>query len=107
MRIYLTSVEETNKIDEIQKKIKSIFPEYSVSVVPNKYASKEGKKEIKEYSKMYYEKNKERILAAKKERYYKAKTSKGIDISPQYYETDNNSKSEVKSKNMKKRQYER
>ncbi len=103
MRVYLTSVDETNSINEIQKKIRLIFPEYSVTVIPNKYASKEGKKEIKEYAKMYYEKNKEKILAKKKERYNKEKTSKEIDITPQYYETDNNSK----SKNVKKRQYER
>ena len=103
MRIYLTSVDETNRKDEIQKKIKSIFPEYSVKAIPNKYATKEGKKQIKEYSKMYYEKNKERILAEKKERYYNGRTHKDLDVSSPNHETTNN----LKSKKIKKKQYER
>jgi hypothetical protein len=68
MRIHCTSVAESNRKDEIQRKIQELFPECKVVVIPNRYTTKEGKKEVQEYAKSYYEKNKESILAKKKER---------------------------------------
>ena len=47
MRIYLTSVEETKKMEQIQHLVKSLFPNYSVVTIPNKYATEKGKAEVK------------------------------------------------------------
>lgn len=73
MRINLTSVEESKKADQIQKIIKSIFPNYTVTVIPNKYATEKGKQEVQAYQKSYYEKNKPAILAKKRERDFRKK----------------------------------
>ena len=51
MRIYLTSVEESQKANEILKLVKNIFPNYTVRVIPNKYATEKGKVELKAYQK--------------------------------------------------------
>lgn len=73
MRIQLTSVEESEKAEQIQKIIKSLFPNYTVTVIPNKYATEKGKAEVKAYQKAYYENNKETILAKKRERDFRKK----------------------------------
>lgn len=52
MRINLTSVEESKHAKQIEKLVKSLFPNYSVVVIPNEYATIEGKKyELKLYNK--------------------------------------------------------
>lgn len=80
MRINLTSVEESKKADQIQKIIKSIFPNYTVTVIPNKYATEKGKQEVQAYQKSYYEKNKPEILAKKRERDFRKKEEKRMAI---------------------------
>ena len=85
MRVYLTSVEESNKANQIQKLIKSIFPNYTVSVIPNKYATEKGRQEVREYSKQYYQKNAEKQRQQRKERYYKQKAEKEQGIKDGYY----------------------
>ena len=47
MRIQLTSVEESKKAEQIEHIIKSIFPKYTVTVIPNKYATEKGKQKCK------------------------------------------------------------
>lgn len=49
MRIQLTSVEESKKAEQIEHIIKSIFPKYTVTVIPNKYATEKGKAEVQAY----------------------------------------------------------
>lgn len=93
MRIYLTSVDESNRKDEIQAKIQKIFPEYKVVVIPNRYATKEGKEKVQAYAKNYYEKNKESILAKKKERDFKKKAEKEMKIVDEFYELKKKNKS--------------
>lgn len=73
MRIYLTSVEESRKAEQIQNIVKSMFPDYSVAVIPNKYATEKGRQEVREYSKQYYQKNAEKQRQQRRERYYKQK----------------------------------
>ena len=80
MRIYLTSVEESMKAKQIQHIVKSIFPNYSVKVILNKYATEKGKKEVTEYSKQYYEKNAEKIRRKRRERYQRQKAEKEMKI---------------------------
>lgn len=80
MRINLTSVEESEKADQIQKIIKSIFPNYTVTVIPNKYTTEKGKQEVQAYQKSYYEKNKTAILAKKRERDFRKKEEKRMAI---------------------------
>lgn len=80
MRIQLTSVEESEKAEQIQKIIKSLFPNYTVTVIPNKYATEKGKAEVKAYQKAYYENNKETILAKKRERDFRKKEEKKMKI---------------------------
>lgn len=76
MRIQLTSVEESRKAEQIQKIVKSMFPNYSVVVIPNKYATEKGKAEVKAYQKMYNEKNREMINRKRRERYARQKVEK-------------------------------
>ena len=76
MRIYLTSVEESKKAEQIQHLVKSLFPNYSVVTIPNKYATEKGKQEVREYSKQYYQKNAEKQRQQRKERYYRQKAEK-------------------------------
>lgn len=76
MRIYLTSVEESQKANEILKLVKNIFPNYTVRVIPNKYATEKGKEEVKAYQKQYNEKNREKINQKRRERYQKQKVEK-------------------------------
>lgn len=76
MRIQLTSVEETEKAEQIQKLIKALFPNYTVTVIPNKYATEKGRQEVREYSKQYYQKNAEKQRQQRKERYYRQKAEK-------------------------------
>ena len=76
MRINLTSVEETKNEEQIKFLIKSLFPNYSVVTIPNKYATEKGKQEVKEYSKQYYQKNSEKIRKQRVERYYRQKAEK-------------------------------
>lgn len=107
MRIYLTSVEESHRKEEIQEKIQSLFPECSVVVIPNKYATIEGRQEVRKYAKEYYEKNKERILAQKKEREYRKKAEKEMNIIDEYCGITNKQNLKTKEKNSKKKQKER
>ncbi len=60
MRINCTSVEESKHIEEIQEKVQSLFPDYKVVVIPNKYITEKGRKEVLAYSKKYHQENKER-----------------------------------------------
>lgn len=76
MRINLTSVEETEHLEQIQKMIKSIFPKYTVTVIPNKYATEKGKAEVKAYIKKYNEEHREEINRKRRERYAKQKETK-------------------------------
>ncbi len=76
MRIYLTSVEESRKAEQIQNIVKSMFPDYSVAVIPNKYATEKGRQEVREYSKQYYQKNAEKQRQQRRERYYKQKAER-------------------------------
>lgn len=80
MRIQLTSVEETKNIDKIQKMIKSIFPNYTVTVIPNKYATEKGRQEVLEYTKEYNRKNRELINQKRRERYQRQKAEKEMKI---------------------------
>ena len=80
MRINLTSVEESQKAEQIQKIIKSMFPNYTVTVIPNKYATEKGRQEVREYSKQYYQKNAEKQRQQRKERYYKQKAEREMNI---------------------------
>lgn len=73
MNINLTSVEESKKAEQIQKLIQSLFPEYTVTVNPSRYATEAGKEKIKNYRKEYYEKNKEKEKAKRRERYQQEK----------------------------------
>lgn len=68
MRIYCTSVAESERVQEIKKLVKSLFPEYNVVAVPNRYATEKGKAAVKAYRKEYYNKNRDRILKEKRER---------------------------------------
>ncbi len=86
MRIQLTSVEETKKAEQIQKIIKSIFPNYTVTVIPNKYATEKGKQEVKEYSKQYYQKNAEKQRQQRRERYYRQKAEKEMQIMEEHFD---------------------
>lgn len=76
MRIYLTSVEESKKAEQIQHLVKALFPNYSVVAIPNKYATEKGRQEIREYSKQYYQKNAEKQRQQRRERYYRQKAEK-------------------------------
>ncbi len=76
MRIYLTSVEKSRKAEQIQNIVKSMFPDYSVAVIPNKYATEKGRQEVREYSKQYYQKNAEKQRQQRRERYYKQKAER-------------------------------
>lgn len=76
MRVNLTSVEESKHAEQIQKLIKSVFPDYSVVVIPNKYATEKGKAEVKAYQKEYNEKNREMINRKRRERYARQKAEK-------------------------------
>lgn len=76
MRIHLTSVAESKKAEEIQKIVKSMFPDCSVVVIPNKYATEKGREEVRAYSKQYYQKNAEKQRQQRRERYYKQKAEK-------------------------------
>lgn len=76
MRIYLTSVEESNKAEQIQKLVKSLFPNYTVTVIPNRYATKEGREQVRAYSKQYYQKNAEKQRQQRRERYARQKAEK-------------------------------
>lgn len=98
MRIQLTSVEETNNAEEIQRKIKVIFPNYTVTVVPNKYATKEGKEQVKAYSKQYYQKNAEKQRKDRRERYYRQKAEREMAIMEENFEL---------TKGKKGKEYER
>lgn len=80
MRIQLTSVEESHKAEQIQKIIKSMFPNYTVTVIPNKYATEKGRQEVREYSKQYYQKNAEKQRQQRKERYYRQKAEREMKI---------------------------
>lgn len=86
MRIQLTSVEESKKAEQIQKIIKSIFPNYTVTVIPNKYATEKGKQEVKEYSKQYYQKNAEKQRQQRRERYYRQKAEKEMQIMEEHFD---------------------
>ena len=79
MRIQLTSVEESNKAEQIQKIIKAMFPDYTVTVIPNKYATEKGRQEVREYSKQYYQKNAEKQRQQRKERYYRQKAEREMN----------------------------
>lgn len=68
MRIYCTSVAESERVQEIEKLVKSLFPEYNVVAIPNRYATEKGKAAVKAYRKEYYMKNRDRILKEKRER---------------------------------------
>lgn len=59
MRINLTSVEETEHLEQIQKMIQSIFPNYSVKVIPSEYANEEKREAIKAYRRDYHKRNRE------------------------------------------------
>ena len=76
MRIYLTSMEETKNIEEINKKINEIFinDTYSIKVVPCRY-EKHGE-EIKEWHKKFYQDNRERLIKEQRERRQKQKLKK-------------------------------
>jgi len=76
MRIYLTSVAESKQKQDIKREVKKLFTKYRVVVIPSKYASREGKKQIKEYRKKYYEANKEKEKQKRRERYKKEKEKK-------------------------------
>lgn len=95
MRIQLTSVEETKNIDTIQRNIQNIFPQYTVTVVPNKYATKEGKEYIKNYCKNYYEQNKDKILEKKREKKFAQKAEKEMKIIEEHYRLKNAYKREL------------
>lgn len=85
MRINLTSVEESKHAKQIEKLVKSLFPNYSVVVIPNEYATEKGKQKKKEYCKDYYEKNAEEIRRKRRERYNKQKNEKETAIKEGYY----------------------
>lgn len=85
MRIYLTSVEESKKAKQIQKIVKSMFPDYSVVVIPNKYATEKERQEVREYSKQYYQKNAEKQRQQRRERYARQKAEKEKGIKEGYY----------------------
>ena len=68
-RVYCTSVEETINAKEIKKSLKKIYPKYSIVIIPNKYATKKGKKEVQEYRKQYHLKNKD-LENYKRRKYY-------------------------------------
>lgn len=53
MRIYLTNVEENRNKDYIMAETKKIFPNYSVVVIPSKYATKDRKEETLLYEELY------------------------------------------------------
>lgn len=80
MRIQLTSVEESKKAEQIEHIIKSIFPKYTVTVIPNKYATEKGKAEVQAYHKEYYQKNREKILKEKRERDQRKREDKKMKI---------------------------
>lgn len=73
MRIYLTSVEETKKMEQIQHLVKSLFPNYSVVTIPNKYATEKGKAEVKAYQKKYNIEHRDEINRKRRERYKRKK----------------------------------
>lgn len=70
MRINCTSVEESKHIDEIQEKVQSLFPDYKVVVIPNKYITEKGKKEVLEYGRKHYYENRERAILKQRERHH-------------------------------------
>lgn len=72
MRVYCTSVEETINAKDIKKSLKKMYPKYSIVIIPNKYATRKGKKKAKEYRKQYRLKNRE-LENLKRRRYYYAK----------------------------------
>lgn len=84
MRIYLTSVEESKHTEEIQRIVKSIFPNYSVVTIPNKYATEKGKAEVKAYQKKYNREHKDMINQKRRERYQRQKNEKEMDIMDEY-----------------------
>lgn len=79
MRINLTSVQETKDKERIEQEIKKIFPEYTVTVIGNIYATENGREYVRKYSKNYYEQNKASILKKKKEREHKKKELKQME----------------------------
>lgn len=80
MRIYCTSVAESERVKEIEKLVKSLFPEYNVVVIPNRYATEKGKAAVKAYRKEYYMKNRDRILKEKRERDQRKREEKKMKI---------------------------
>lgn len=70
MRINCTSVEESKHVDEICEKVQKIFPNYKVVVIPNRYITEKVKKEILDYSRNYYQVNRENAILKQRERHH-------------------------------------
>lgn len=70
MRINCTSVEESKHVDEISKKVQNLFPNYKVVVIPNKYITEKGRKEVLDYSRKYHQANREREILKQRERHH-------------------------------------
>lgn len=93
MRIQLTSVEESKKAEQIQKIVKSMFPNYTVVVIPNKYATEKGKAEVKAYQKEYNRKNRDMINQKRRERYKRQKAEREMQIMEEHFDLTNPKKS--------------
>lgn len=70
MRINCTSVEESKHVDEICEKVQRLFPNYKVVVIPNKYITEKGRKEVLEYSRKYHQANREKEKLKQRERHH-------------------------------------
>lgn len=105
MRIYLTSVEETKHLEQIQKMAKTMFPKYSVKVIPSDYANEERREAIKAYRREYHKKNKEMENQKKREYDKKQRDKKQAEKNRDKKEKNetNDEKKEQKTKQKAKR----
>lgn len=70
MRINCTSVEESKHVDEICEKVQSLFPNYKVVVIPNKYITEKGRKEVLDYSRKYHQAHRKEEILKQRERHH-------------------------------------
>jgi len=99
MRINCTSVEESRHVKEIEEKVKKIFPNYKVVVIPNKYATKEGKEQVLKYTREYHEKHRDKERTYKRIKDYVERYSLTKEIALQLLEkVKKNSLNDIKTK---------
>lgn len=71
--------EETKDLDNITKKIKDIFKDDNYDIKINPYKYEYNNKAVLDYHKKYYQENRERLIAYKREKDKQKRTEKLIN----------------------------